>query len=74
MQIVSKYLDCGIEKLIKKILKINKINVLCERIVLKNTSAINALMSLKQKIEMAMFRQSKPCPLNVINLTLCVNL
>ena len=42
MQITSKYLGYGVTKLIKKILKINVINVLCESFVLKNTLAIDA--------------------------------
>lgn len=42
MQVSNKYLDFGITKLIKKILKTNKINVLCESFVLKNTLAIDA--------------------------------
>ena len=42
MQVSNKYLDFGIAKLIKKILKTNKINVLYEIFVLKNTLAIDA--------------------------------
>lgn len=42
MQVSNKYLDFGITKLIKKILKTNKINVLYESFVLKNTLAIDA--------------------------------
>ena len=42
MKITGKYLGCGVTKFIKIILKINKINVLYENIVLKNTLAIGA--------------------------------
>ena len=42
MQITSKYLGCGVIKVIKNELKINKINVLDEVIGLKNTLAIDA--------------------------------
>ena len=42
MQVSNKYLDFGITKLIKKILKTNKINVLYEIFVLKNTLSIDA--------------------------------
>ena len=42
MQITGKYLGSGVTKIIKIELKINKINVLDEVIVLKNTLAIDA--------------------------------
>ena len=42
MLITSKYLDCAVTKLIKNELKINKINLLDEIIVIKNTLAIDA--------------------------------
>ena len=42
MQITSKYLSCAVTKLIQNELKINKINLLDEIIVIKNTSAIDA--------------------------------
>lgn len=42
MQSTRKYLDCGITKIIKNELKANKINVLDEVVVLKNTSVIDA--------------------------------
>ena len=42
MQITSKYLGCAVTKVIKNELKINKINLLDEIIVIKNTSAFDA--------------------------------
>lgn len=42
MQITSKYIDCGVTKVIKNQLKVNRIKTLDEVIVLKNTLAIDA--------------------------------
>ena len=42
MQITSKYLGCGVTKIIKNKLKYNKINALAKIAVLKNTLVIGA--------------------------------
>ena len=42
MQITSKYLGCSVTKIIKNKLKDNKINVLDESVILKNTLVIGA--------------------------------